>query len=94
MLDMKRFLRKVGVAALHISAAWLSAFITLAYLVPYFKIAELIALVVLCFSFPVLVVGLLYVMFDGYEKIPPVAWVCVLMPVIAGLMLSVGIALG
>jgi hypothetical protein len=91
---MKRFLRKLGVSALHIAVSFLTVFVTLAYIVPYFKIAELVAVVTICFSFPVLIVGLFYVMFDGYEDIPPVAWVCVVMPVVAGLMLSLGIALG
>jgi hypothetical protein len=89
-----RFLKKLGVATLHIGGAFLAVFVTLAYIVPYFKIAELVAVVIICLSFPVLMVGLFYVMFDGYENIPPVAWVCVLMSVVAGLMLSVGIALG
>jgi hypothetical protein len=89
-----RFLKKLGVAALHIGVAWGSVFVTLAYIVPRFKVAELVAVVIICFSFPVMIVGLFYVMFDGYENIPPVAWVCVLMPVVAGLTLSVGIALG
>jgi hypothetical protein len=89
-----RFLKKLAVAVLHIASAFLAVFVTLAYIAPYFKIAELVAVVIVCFSFPVLIVGLFYVLFEGYENIPPVAWVCVLMPVIAGLMLSVGITLG
>jgi hypothetical protein len=87
MTLVRRFLRKLGVALLHIGVAFLAVFVTLAYIVPYFKIAELVALVIICFSFPVLIVGLFYVMVDGHEEIPPVAWVCVVMPVVTGLML-------
>ena len=57
---MRTFLQKLGVVALHISIAWLAVFICLAYIVPLIKVPELVAFVIVCFSFPVMGFGMLF----------------------------------
>ena len=75
MHSVRPFLQKLAVATLHTSVAWLAVFVCLAFVVPVVvvpvvKVPELIAFVIVCFSFPVMVVGILYVMYDGYSEIP------------------------
>lgn len=90
---VRRFLQKLGIVALHISVAWVAVFVCLAYVVPVFKVPELVAFVIVCFSFPVMVVGILYVMYDGYAEIPSVVWLGLGMLFLAGITLTLAVLL-
>lgn len=93
MLVVRPFLRKLGIVVLHTSVAWLAVFTCLAYIVPLVKVPELVAFVIVCFSFPVMVIGILYVMYDGYLEIPFVVWLGLGMLFLAGATLTLAILL-
>jgi hypothetical protein len=90
---VRRFLHKLGIVVLHVGIAWFAVFVCLAYVVPVFKVPELVAFVIVCFSFPVMVVGILYVMYDGYAEIPFVVWLGLAMLFLAGTALTLAVLL-
>ena len=81
------FLTKLGVVLLHIAAAFLLLLLGLVYLVRLTGVVEVAAIVALFISLPVLIVGVLYLSFDGYGRIPPVGWVGVVMMLVTGVFL-------
>jgi hypothetical protein len=93
MLSVRPFLRKLGIVVLHVSVAYLAVFVCLAYIVPVIKVPELVAFAIVCFSFPVMVLGILYVMYDGYAEIPFVIWFGLGMLFLAGTTLTLAILL-
>ena len=81
------FLTKLGVVLLHLATAFLLLLLGLVYLVRWTGVVEVAAIVALFISLPILIVGVLYLSFDGYGHIPPVGWVGVVMMLVTGVFL-------
>jgi len=84
------FLQRLCITLLHIGAAWFLIAFSLAYLVRWTGIVALSVVVALFVSLPILVIGVLYMIFDGYRRIPGVTWVGVSMLLLAGVFFLVG----
>ncbi len=81
------FAKTLVICFLHIVAAYALVFWSLAFLVRWTGVPTVAPLVALFLSLPTLMIGVCYASFDGYRRIPSLAWLG------AGMMVSFGIVL-